>query len=147
MDNRSPPMLCTDWKALLKEYFAGWSTMNPQKVRHLYDQSSVSYFFDMGHAHRDFDEYASAAAKRMKQFSSFGAELKELLSVVQSQSGDLVTTIDICTVRVQMHDPANPKPPGQFEALHTVVWSRHPDGRWLIVHEHQSEVPTSRSQV
>jgi len=134
------PMSRADWEALLKEYFAGWSTMDPEKVRHMYDPSSVSYFFDMGYAHRDFDEYARAAAKRMEQFSSFEVELKELLSVVQSHGGDMVTTVDICTVRVQMKKPPSEKPPKPFEALHTVVWRRHPDRRWLIAHEHQSQV-------
>jgi uncharacterized protein (TIGR02246 family) len=124
-----------DFSELIKQYYAGWSTLNPDKVASLYAKEADLVFFDVAPLKYSggWQEYSDNFTKNVA--STFS-------SLTFAPNGDVKTTRkgDMAFTTLTFHLSAKQKDGGavEFDGRHTIVWEKR-DGHWLIVHEHLSK--------
>lgn len=122
-----------EFKKLVAEYYAAWSSLNPNNAEKFYAKDAGLVFYDI--APLKYNSWAEYKEGVMKAF------------VEPMLSGSLVPNDDLKVNRrgtivwttVTFHLSAKPKAGGSLEvdARHTAIWEKR-GGKWVIVHEHLS---------
>lgn len=122
-----------EFKALLDQYYAAWSTLNPDNAARFYAKDADLVFYDLAPLkYNGWGEYKAGVIKAFTETMSSGKlTAKDDLKV--TQRGNIVWTT------VTFHLSAQPKAGGAMEldCRHTAIWEKR-GGKWLIVHEHLS---------
>jgi len=123
-----------DFKHLIKEYYAAWSTLNPDNPAPAYAKDADLVFFDI-----DPLKYTSWQQYHDTFKNSVAAGFTSLTitpndDVKITRSGNLA----IATLTFKLS--AKPKDGStlEFTGRHTIVWQKR-GAKWLIIHEHVSK--------
>jgi ketosteroid isomerase-like protein len=129
----SKPASEAEFKALLDQYYAAWSTLNPDNAARFYAKDADLVFYDLAPLkYNGWGEYKAGVIKAFTETMASGKlTAKDDLKV--TQRGNIVWTT------VTFHLSAQPKTGGAMEldCRHTAIWEKR-GGKWLIVHEHLS---------
>ena len=127
------PALEAEFKTLIAEYYAAWSTLNPDNAAKFYAKDADLVFYDVAPLkYNAWAEYRAGVIKAFTETMSSG-KLTPKDDLKINQRGDVVWTT------VTFHLSAKPKAGGEMEidCRHTAIWEKR-GGKWLIVHEHVS---------
>ena len=123
-----------EFKAMINQYCAAWSTLNPDNAAKLYAKDADLVFFDVTPLkYNGWAEYKPGVIKAFTEVMSSG-KLTPNDDLKVNQRGSVVWTT------VTIHLSAQPKAGGpamEVECRHTAIWEKR-GGKWLIVHEHLS---------
>ena len=122
-----------EFKTLIAEYYAAWSTLNPDNAAKYYAKDADLVFYDIAPLkYNAWAEYRAGVIKAFTEAMSSG-KLTPKDDLKINQRGDVVWTT------VTFHLSAKPKAGGEMEidCRHTAIWEKR-GGKWLIVHEHVS---------
>jgi len=123
-----------EFKALIDQYYAAWSTLNPNNAAKFYAKDADLVFYDIAPLkYNNWAEYKAGVTKAFTDTMSSG-KLTPLDDLKVSQRGNVVWTT------VTFHLKAQPKAGGaplEFDGRHTAIWEKR-GGQWVIVHEHIS---------
>jgi ketosteroid isomerase-like protein len=123
-----------DFDALIKKYYAAWSTLNPDNAAAMYAKDADLVFFDIAPLkYKSWQEYSDNFKKNVApNFSSLtitpGSDLKV------TRKGDIALTTLTFHLAAKQKDGT----PVEFDGRHTIVWEKR-GGQWLIIHEHVSK--------
>lgn len=121
-----------DFDALIKRYYAAWSTLNPDNAAPLYAKDADLIFYDIAPLkYTGWAEYDKGVRAVLGSFESLKLTPNSDLKV--TRRGNIAWTT------VTFHLSAKQKSGGQMETdgRHTAIWERRA-GKWLIIHEHFS---------
>lgn len=122
-----------EFKTLIAQYYAAWSTLDPDKAAKYYAKDADLVFFDVAPLkYNAWSEYRAGVIKAFTEVMSSG-KLTPNNDLKINQRGNLVWTT------VTFHLSATPKAGGsmEIECRHTAIWEKR-GNKWLIVHEHVS---------
>jgi ketosteroid isomerase-like protein len=122
-----------EFKTMIDQYYAAWSTLNPDKAAKYYAKDADLIFFDVAPLkYNAWSEYRAGVIKAFTETMSSG-KLTPNDDLKVTQRGTVVWTT------VTFHLSATPKAGGamELECRHTAIWEKR-GGKWLIVHEHVS---------
>ena len=122
-----------EFKALIDQYYAAWSTLNPDNAAKLYAKDADLVFYDIAPLkYNNWAEYKEGVKKAFTETMSSG-KLTPKDDLKVTQRGNVVWTT------VTFHLSAKPKAGGALEVdgRHTAIWEKR-GGKWVIVHEHVS---------
>jgi len=122
-----------EFKALIDQYYAAWSTMNPDNPARFYAKDADLVFYDIAPMkYTGWGEYKEGVVKNFFSAITSG-KLTPNDDLKVTRRGNLAWTT------VTFHLSAKPKAGGEMEidGRHTAIWEKR-GGRWLIVHEHVS---------
>jgi len=122
-----------EFKALIQEYYAAWSTANTDRPSKLYDKDADLVFFDVAPLkYNGWDEYKVGVQKGL---------FDNMISGTLSANDDLKVNRrgSIVWTSVTGHLSAKMKDGKALETdiRHTAIWEKQ-GGKWVIVHEHVS---------
>lgn len=123
----------SEFRALIEQYYAAWSTLNPDNAAKFYAKDANIVFYDIAPLkYNSWAEYKTGATKAFTEVMSSG-KLTPNNDLKVTQRGPVVWTT------VTFHLSAKPKAGGEVEldCRQTAIWERR-SGKWLIVHEHVS---------
>lgn len=122
-----------DFKKLIAEYYAAWSSLNPNNAEKYYAKDAGLVFYDI--APLKYNSWAEYKDGVMKAFVEpmLSAKLTPNDDLKVNRRGALVWTT------VTFHLSAKPKAGGSMEVdgRHTAIWEKR-GAKWVIVHEHVS---------
>jgi ketosteroid isomerase-like protein len=121
------------FKALIRQYYEGWSSMNPDIPGKLYAKDATLVFYDAAPLkYTGWEDYKRGVQKNM---------LDGMASATLSHNDDLAVTRrgNVAWTTVTGHLSAKMKDGKAMEVdiRHTAIWEKH-GGKWLIVHDHIS---------
>lgn len=122
-----------EFKVLIDQYYAAWSTLNPDNAAKYYAKDADLVFYDVAPLkYANWGEYRAGVIKAFTETMSSG-KLTPKGDLKVNQRGNVVWTT------VTFHLSAQPKAGGAMEVdcRHTAIWEKR-GGKWLIVHEHLS---------
>ena len=122
-----------EFKALIDQYYAAWSTLNPENAAKLYAKDADLVFYDIAPLkYNNWAEYKEGVKKAFTETMST-AKLTPKDDLRVTQRGNVVWTT------VTFHLSGKPKAGGALEVdgRHTAIWEKR-GGKWVIVHEHVS---------
>jgi len=122
-----------EFKTMIDQYYAAWSTLDPDKAAKFYAKDADLIFFDVAPLkYNAWSEYRAGVIKAFTETMSSG-KLTPNDDLKVTQRGTVVWTT------VTFHLSATPKAGGsmELECRHTAIWEKR-RGKWLIVHEHVS---------
>ena len=123
-----------EFKTLIDQYYAAWSTLNPDNAAKFYAKDAGLVFYDIAPLkYNSWAEYKEGVKKAFTETMSSG-KLTPKDDLKVNQRGNLVWTT------VTFHLSAQPKAGGaalEVDGRHTAIWEKR-DGKWVIVHEHVS---------
>src|SRR5437870_13442873 len=122
-----------EFKSMIDQYYAAWSTLDPDKAAKYYAKDADLVFFDVTPLkYNNWAEYRAGVMKAFTETMSSG-KLTPNDDLKINQRGNIVWTT------VTFHLSAKPKAGGamELECRHTAIWEKR-GGKWLIVHEHVS---------
>ena len=123
-----------EFKALIDQYYAAWSTLNPDNAAKLYARDADLVFYDIAPLkYNNWAEYKEGVKKAFTETMSSG-KLTPKDDLKVTQRGSVVWTT------VTFHLTAQPKAGGaalELDGRHTAIWEKR-GGKWVIVHEHIS---------
>jgi ketosteroid isomerase-like protein len=123
-----------EFKTLIDQYYAAWSTLNPDNAAKLYAKDADLVFYDIAPLkYNGWGEYKEGVKKAFTDAMSSG-KLTPKDDLKVNQRGNLVWTT------VTFHLSAQPKAGGaalEIDGRHTAIWEKR-GGKWLIIHEHVS---------
>ena len=122
-----------EFKTMIAEYYAAWSTLDPDKAAKYYAKDADLIFFDVAPLkYNGWGEYRAGVIKAFTEVMSSG-KLTPNSDLKINQRGNLVWTT------LTFHLSATPKTGGamEIECRHTAIWEKR-GSKWLIVHEHLS---------
>ena len=115
----------------LEEYWAAWSTLNPDNAAKFYDKSPGNVYYDIAPLqYKGWEEYKAGVAPLLAAWQSVKATVSD---VQVGTAGDMAWTTSIARLDIVNKDGSKDK----MDIRHTALWKRK-GGRWLIVHEHVS---------
>jgi len=123
-----------DFNRIIKEYYAAWSTLNPDNPAPAYAKDADLVFFDIAPLkYANWQEYSDTFKKTVGP---------GFASLVLTPGNDVKVTRkgNIALVTLTFHLAAKQKD-GQaleFDGRHTMVWEKR-GTQWLIIHEHVSK--------
>ena len=123
-----------DFNRMIKEYYAAWSTLNPDNPAPFYAKDADLIFFDVDPLkYTGWQQYHDNFKNNVAPgFSSLTITPNNDVKI--TRSGNLAIT----TLTFHLSAKAKDGSPVEFEGRHTIVWERR--GRqWLIIHEHVSK--------
>jgi ketosteroid isomerase-like protein len=123
-----------DFNRIIKEYYAAWSTLNPDNPAPAYAKDADLVFFDIDPVkyiswqqyHDNFKNNVAPA------FSSLTIMPNDDIKI--TRSGNLA----IATLTFRLVAKAKDGSPMEFTGRHTIVFQNRA-GKWLIIHEHVSK--------
>jgi ketosteroid isomerase-like protein len=124
-----------EFNGFLKEYYATWSTLDPDKAAHFYAKDADLVFYDIAplkydHGWQQYrDTFKNSVAPT---FASLRITPNDDLKVIRKGSVALTTLTFHVVARMKEGAPLD------FDGRHTIFWERR-HGHWLIVHEHVSK--------
>jgi len=123
-----------EFKSLIDQYYAAWSTLNPDNAAKLYAKNADLVFYDIAPLkYNNWAEYKEGVKKAFTDAMS-SAKLTPKDDLKVNQRGNVVWTT------VTFHLSAQPKAGGaalEIDGRHTAIWEKR-GGKWVIVHEHVS---------
>jgi ketosteroid isomerase-like protein len=122
-----------EFKTMIEQYYAAWSTLDPDKAAKYYAKDADLVFYDVAPLkYANWGEYRAGVIKAFTETMSSG-KLTPNDDLKINQRGNIVWTT------LTFHLSAKPKAGGamELECRHTAIWERR-GGKWLIVHEHVS---------
>jgi len=124
----------SEFKVLIDQYYAAWSTLNPDNAAKLYAKDADLVFYDIAPLkYNNWAEYKEGVKKAFTETMSSG-KLTPKDDLKVTQRGSVVWTT------VTFHLTAQPKAGGaalELDGRHTAIWEKR-GGKWVIVHEHIS---------
>ena len=123
-----------DFKHLIKEYYAAWSTLNPDNPAPAYAKDADLVFFDI-----DPLKYTGWQQYHDTFKNSVGAGFSTLTitpndDIKITRSGNLA----VATLTFKLNAKPKEGAAMEFTGRHTIVWQKR-GARWLIIHEHVSK--------
>ncbi|HXT61976.1 MAG TPA: nuclear transport factor 2 family protein [Pyrinomonadaceae bacterium] len=123
-----------DFNHLIKEYYAAWSTLNPDNPAPAYAKDTDLVFFDV-----DPLKYTSW----QQYHDNFKNNVAPgFTSLTITPNNDIKTTrsgsLAFSTLTFHLSAKTKDGSPLEFEGRHTIVWQLRA-GKWLIIHEHVSK--------
>ena len=125
--------LQAEFKSMIDQYYAAWSTLDPDKAAKYYAKDADLIFYDVAPLkYNGWGEYRAGVMKAFTETMSSG-KLTPNDDLKINQRGNIVWTT------LTFHLSAKPKAGGamEVECRHTAIWEKR-GGKWLIVHEHVS---------
>ncbi|MCU1264277.1 MAG: ketosteroid isomerase-like enzyme [Acidobacteria bacterium] len=123
-----------DFNELVKRYYSGWNTLNPDKVSSMYAKDADLIFFDIAPLkYSNWQEYSDSFKKSVAPgFTS--------LSLTPNNDVKTVRRGNMALTTLTFHLSAKQKDGTalEFDCRHTIVWEKR-GGEWLIIHEHVSK--------
>ena len=122
-----------EFKAMIDQYYAAWSTLDPDKAAKFYAKDADLPFFDVAPLkYKNWAEYRAGVLKAFTEPMASG-KLTPNDDLKITQRGNVVWTT------LTFHLSAKPKAGGsmEVECRHTAIWEKR-GSKWLIVHEHVS---------
>jgi ketosteroid isomerase-like protein len=122
-----------EFKTMIDQYYAAWSTLDPDKAAKYYAKDADLIFFDVAPLkYNAWSEYRAGVIKAFTETMSSG-KLTPNNDLKVTQRGTVVWTT------LTFHLSATPKTGGsmELECRHTAIWEKR-GSKWLIVHEHVS---------
>jgi ketosteroid isomerase-like protein len=122
-----------EFKAMIDQYYAAWSTLDPDKAAMYYAKDADLVFYDVAPLkYNNWGEYRAGVIKAFTETMSSG-KLTPNDDLKINRRGNVVWTT------LTFHLSAKPKAGGamELECRHTAIWEKR-GGKWLIVHEHVS---------
>lgn len=129
----SKTALEAEFKTMIAEYYAAWSTLDPDKAAKYYAKDADLPFFDVAPLkYKNWADYRAGVLKAFTEPMASG-KLTPNDDLKITQRGTVVWTT------VTFHLSAKPKAGGsmELECRHTAIWEKR-GNKWLIVHEHVS---------
>jgi ketosteroid isomerase-like protein len=129
----SKTALEAEFKTMIDQYYAAWSTLDPDKAAKYYAKDADLVFYDVAPLkYNNWGEYRAGVLKAFTETMSSG-KLTPNDDLKINQRGNIVWTT------LTFHLSAKPKAGGamELECRHTAIWEKR-GGKWLIVHEHVS---------
>ena len=129
----SKTALEAEFKAMIDQYYAAWSTLDPDKAAKFYAKDADLPFFDVAPLkYKNWAEYRAGVLKAFTEPMASG-KLTPNDDLKITQRGNVVWTT------LTFHLSAKPKAGGsmEVECRHTAIWEKR-GSKWLIVHEHVS---------
>jgi ketosteroid isomerase-like protein len=124
----------SEFKTLIDQYYAAWSTLNPDNAAKFYATDADLVFYDIAPLkYNNWAEYKEGVKKAFTETMSSG-KLTPKDDLKVNQRGNLVWTT------VTFHLSAQPKAGGaalEVDGRHTAIWEKR-GGKWVIIHEHVS---------
>ena len=123
-----------DFNHMIKEYYAAWSTLNPDKPAPFYAKGADLVFFDIDPLkYTGWQQYHDNFKNNVAPgFSSLIITPNSDVKI--TRSGNLAIT----TLTFHLSAKTKDGSPLDFDGRHTIVWELS-HGRWLIIHEHVSK--------
>lgn len=122
-----------EFRTMIAEYYAAWSTLDPDKAAKYYAKDADLPFFDVAPLkYKNWADYRAGVIKAFTETMSSG-KLTPNSDLKINQRGNVVWTT------LTFHLSATPKAGGsmELECRHTAIWEKR-GNKWLIVHEHVS---------
>ncbi|HJZ83220.1 MAG TPA: nuclear transport factor 2 family protein [Pyrinomonadaceae bacterium] len=123
-----------DFKQMIKDYYAKWSTLNPDNPAPFYAKEEGLVFFDVDPLkYTSWQQYHDTFKNNVAAgFTSLTITPNNDLKI--TRSGNLA----VGSLTFHLSAKAKDGTALEFEGRHTIVWQQR--GRqWLIVHEHVSK--------
>src|SRR5262245_2288010 len=132
---KSPAKAAKDpeFRKLIHDYYAAWSTLNPDNAAKYYAKDADLVFFDIAPLkYNGWSEYKAGVLKAFTEVL-FSGKLTPNDDLKVNRRGTVVWT------SVTFHLSGKPKAGGsrELDCRHTAIWEKR-GGNWLIVHEHVS---------
>ena len=123
-----------DFNAMIKDYYAKWSTLNPDNPAPYYAKDPDLVFFDVDPLkYTGWQQYHDNFKNNVGPgFSSLTITPNNDVKI--TRSGNLA----IATLTFHLSAKAKDGTALEFEGRHTMVWHLS-GGKWLIIHEHVSK--------
>jgi len=123
-----------DFNRIIKEYYAAWSTLNPDNPAPAYAKDADLVFFDIDPVkYTSWQQYHDNFKNNVAPgFSSLTITPNDDIKI--TRSGNLA----IATLTFRLVAKAKDGSPMEFTGRHTIVFQNRA-GRWLIIHEHVSK--------
>jgi len=123
-----------DFNSMIKDYYAKWSTLNPDNPAPYYAKDADLVFFDI-----DPLKYTGWQQYHDNFKNSVGPSFS---SLTLTPNNDIKTTRsgNLAVSSLTFHLSAKTKEGTalEFEGRHTIVWKLS-HGKWVIIHEHISK--------
>jgi ketosteroid isomerase-like protein len=123
-----------DFNRIIKEYYAAWSTLNPDNPAPAYAKDADLVFFDIDPVkYTSWQQYHDNFKNNVAPgFTSLTITPNDDIKI--TRSGNLA----IATLTFKLVAKAKDGSPVEFTGRHTVVFQNR-GGKWLIIHEHVSK--------
>jgi len=123
-----------DFKRLIKEYYAAWSTLNPDNPAPAYAKDADLVFFDIDPLkYTGWQQYHDTFKNTVAAgFTSLTITPNDDLKI--TRSGNLA----VGTLTFKLAAKAKDGTSMDFTGRHTIVWQKR-GAKWLIIHEHVSK--------
>jgi ketosteroid isomerase-like protein len=123
-----------DFKAMIKDYYAKWSTLNPDNPAPFYAKDPDLVFFDVDPLkYTGWQQYHDGFKNNVAPgFSS--------LTITPNNDVKITRSGNLAVTTLTFHLSAKEKNGNslEFDGRHTIVWELS-HGRWVIIHEHVSK--------
>jgi ketosteroid isomerase-like protein len=123
-----------DFKQIIKEYYAAWSTLNPDNPAPAYAKDADLVFFDVDPVkYTSWQQYHDGFKNNVAP-GFISLTITPNVDIKITRSGNLaVASLTFCLVA-----KAKDGSPLEFTGRHAVVFQNRA-GKWLIIHEHVSK--------
>jgi ketosteroid isomerase-like protein len=122
-----------DFKAMIKEYYAAWSTLNPDNPAPYYAKDADLVFFDVDPLkYTSWQQYHDGFKNVASQFTSLTITPNDDIKI--TRSGNLALASLTFRLAAKMKDGTAM----EFTGRHTCIFQNR-GGKWLIIHEHVSK--------
>ena len=123
-----------DFNRIIKEYYAAWSTLNPDNPAPAYAKDPDLVFFDVDPLkYTGWQQYHDNFKNNLAPgFTSLVITPNDDIKI--TRSGNLA----VATLTFRLVAKAKDGSPLEFTGRHTIVFQNRA-GKWLIIHEHVSK--------
>src|ERR1041385_80477 len=124
-----------DFKQLIREYYAAWSTFNPDNPSKYYAKDADLIFFDVDPLkYTSWQQYHDGFKNNVAPgFTSLTITPNDDVKITRSGHLAIVTLTFKCNAK-----PRDGSAALKFTGRHTMVWQKR-GAKWLIIHEHVSK--------
>ena len=125
----------TQFKAKITQYYAAWSTLDPDKAAQYYAKDADIVFYDIAPLkYNGWEEYKEGVKKNFtEQVVSGSGSLIPKDDLKVTRRGNIVWT----TVTFHLSGKLKAGGAMELDGRHTAIWELR-GAHWLIVHEHVS---------
>ena len=123
-----------DFNRIIKEYYAAWSTLNPDNPAPAYAKDADLVFFDVDPVkYTSWQQYHDGFKNNVAPgFTSLVITPNDDIKI--TRSGNLA----VASLTFRLVAKAKDGSPVEFTGRHTIVFQNRA-GKWLIIHEHVSK--------
>jgi ketosteroid isomerase-like protein len=124
----------TDFNRIIKEYYAAWSTLNPDNPAPAYAKDPDLVFFDVDPLkYTSWQQYHDNFKNNLAPgFTSLVITPNDDIRITRSG------TLAVATLTFRLVARTKDGSPLEFTGRHTIVFQNR-SGKWLIIHEHVSK--------